>query len=471
MTKREILKNTAELKITVSAKLEDWKEQQKKAKQYLMKNVTIPGFRKGKVPADKAEKLVSESKVLERAFSKIINSLEKVAREQIMESDLILNSRTRAEIMNLTSEELSVAFILPIYPDIEIYDYKKIDLDFVEPKVTKEDVKKEIDKLVLSKSVVVDSKEAIKNGDIVTFDFKGFIDGKAFEGGEAENFELKIGSGNFIKGFEEAMIGFNVGDKKEINVSFPADYHSPEYAGKPATFKINVKEIKTYEKPELNNNFVKELSIENVSNIKELEKYLENLLKNEKNEQAKIKFQKDMFDKIIEKTEIPLSPALIEDESKRVKEKFEETLKGQGFTLKEYADLLKFSDEHIENEIQNEAKKNLKTSFIYAEIAKIEKLEATEEDYKNEVEKLAKFYKTTAEAIEQMVPKTHLQIPIINRKVIERLIQYHSGTIGEKIKKATKELSKEKPVKKESKTTTDKKPSKKVVKKSEKSNK
>ncbi|MGZ9428622.1 trigger factor [Mycoplasma sp. 1012] len=466
MAKRKMLAETAELVITVEADKQEWLDAQKKAKNKLLKSVQIPGFRKGKVPLAKAESLISEGQVIQEAANSIAPKLASLAKEQIIESDKVLDEALLNPV-KVSKEELVIEFKYPVYPEFKISNYKGLDISYEAPTVSKEEIDSEVDKIIKSHSLLISSDKAIENGDVVLFDFKGFIDDEPFEGGETEDFELKIGSGNFIKGFEESMIGFVKGDKKEIKVTFPKDYHAKNFAGKPAIFKIHVKDVKKYEKVKLDDAFVSDLKIENVYTVAQLREYLKKLLLEEKTEKSKIDFQHKVFHKIFENTTIPLASVLINKEKMAVQRKTEERLKEQGFSLKEYADLLKLDTKTLNDTFEKEAIHNLKTSLIFAEISRIEKLEATEEDYKKEYEKFAKLYKTTPEAVEQMVSKFQLQIPIINRKVIDRLIEYNSGKIGQKMKTIVSKVKKEenKEIKTSKPKTSVKKPVSKTTKK------
>ncbi|MBN3534455.1 trigger factor [Mycoplasma procyoni] len=439
MAKREILKNTSELKITIEADKIEWKKAQTKSREKNIKELKIPGFRKGHVPQAKVESYLNQGRILEDAFNLIAPKLEEEAQKQIMETDQILG-RPKAEIVKLNKDELSIAFLYPVYPSIEIANYRQFKIPYKVAKVSKEDIKAQVDKLLVQNAMLVETK-VIKKDDIVTFDFKGFIDGKPFEGGEAEDFELKIGSGNFIPGFEDAMIGFKKGEEKEINVKFPKDYHAKEYAGKPAVFKIKVKNIKKYDKPELTDEFVASLNIPNAKTVKELEAKFEEISARENEEKAKAEFKKAAFEEILKTTEIPLAAQIVQSETDRLFKQFEANLKQQGFTVKEYKNLLKIDDAQIKKELEVEAIKNLKDAFIFAEVARLEKILANEDDYEQEYEKIAKVYGTTKEAAQQVISKAQLQIPITNRKVIDRLIQYSGGELKDKKPAAKKSTS------------------------------
>lgn len=449
MTKREILKDQSELKISVSIEGQDWKDAQAKAKKDLLKNLSIPGFRKGKVPAAKAEALINKAEVLRKACNLVLDKVEKLTTEQIMEDDKVLDGPSYV-IDSVDEKSLEISAFYPVYPTIKIADYKKLKTKIDEVKVSKKDVDSQIDRILETNSLVVDAKGPVKSGNVVIFDFKGFIDDKPFDGGEAEDFELKIGSGNFIPGFEDALIGFKKGEKKDIFVKFPENYHAKEYAGKDARFAINLKEIKTFDKPKLDDSFVADLKIPNVNTVKELEKHLENLTLQEKEEQAKVKFQKEAFAEILKTTEVPVARKLIENETTRLLKQFESNLKQQGFNKKEYLELTKLTEEDLKSELSKEAVHNLKNAFVYAEISRLENIIAREEDYAQEYEKLAKLYGMDVESIKGVISPAQLQIPITNQKVIARLIEFSKG-------KTTKVKEEKTTEKKETKTKTTKK--------------
>ncbi|WP_434333885.1 trigger factor [Mesomycoplasma hyorhinis] len=425
MLKRELLTESSELKITLQPEEALWKKMQAKAEAKLTKNLKIDGFRKGSVPPKLAKKHISEASILREAVSLITPELETQARQNVMADDNVLDGPIY-KIEDISQTKLEISFLYPVYPTLNLPDYKNLKTKFVEPKVSKEDVDKQVQKLLESGAAFQESKQPVKNSDIVNFNFKGFIDGNAFEGGEADHFDLKIGSGNFIAGFEEQLVGMKKGKKKEIFVTFPENYHVTAYAGKEAKFKIKINKITELILPKLDEEFVKKLALEDVKTEKDLREYLSKLTFNEKLEQNRVAFQREAFAEIQKQVQIPISEKLLLNEMKRLEKLFESNLKSQGFTLKEYLEITKFTEEDIKLQMRTESINLLKNAFIYAEISKLEQIFARPEDYEFEYGKLAKFYKKPVEEVKKTFPLTQLQVNITNSKVLDKLIEYNS---------------------------------------------
>lgn len=424
--KREVDLNTSELKIIVGVDTKVWDEYQLKAKQNLVKNLSIPGFRKGKAPLSKVEARISTHEVMEKALNKLLPSVAEEAAKEIQKSDIIIGEASY-NVSKISKEELELIVTYPIYPQFELKGYKNSGVKLAEVQVTDEDIKLQTEKMLEKHSALVSVERAIQKGDLITFDFKGYIDNEPFDGGEAEGFELKIGSGHFIPGFEASLIGKTKGFDGEINVTFPQDYHMEQYSGKPAVFKVKIHDVQELDIPQFDEEFVTSLGIKNVTNEEQLKIYLKDLTTREVKESNRTKFQKEVFEKIMAETHFPIPETLVLAEMKKINTKFEDSLKEQEFTRKEYLDLTKFTEEQIGKQIREEALKNLKTSLIYAEVAKVEDLVVSEEEYEKEYQELAKIYGVEdLEQLKKMLPKENLQIPLLNKKVIDKLIEFNN---------------------------------------------
>ena len=433
MIKREVNKKTAELSITVAAKKTEWKEMQDKALDGLIKNLSVKGFRKGHVPANIAKKHIPAEDILAKALKKALDKLVVVAAKEIKKA-LVLESPTY-KVEKVSDAELEVTFIYPIYPEVKLPDYKKMGVKYVEPKIGKSLIDDELKRLQEQNALMKPKTGAIVKGDIAIFDFLGFVDGKKFEGGKAKDYELEIGSGAFIPGFEDQMIGLKKGDKKDIKVSFPKEYQAPVLAGKEATFQIKVNEIKVKELPKLDDKFVKELGIKKAQNIAELKKYLMDIFKGQKEQEARGQFQREIFLKIKAKADIPLPLSLISKEMQQLFKQFEEDIKKQKMTIDQYKKMTGMDDAKLELQFKEQAESRLKDSFIFAEISKHEKITIANKDYDAEYIKLAKVYNQPIDSIKGMITKEQMQIPMTNDKVLDLLIKAN-GTGTATTKKA-----------------------------------
>ncbi|MGL5592036.1 MAG: trigger factor [Metamycoplasmataceae bacterium] len=431
MIKKTIDKKTSEMRILVPIPKEDWKNAQTKSFEVLAKKVSIKGFRKGKVPLAKAKELIDQSQIWEKAILSLLDKYVVIASKEIKDDEIILDHPTYT-VEKVTSDELEIIFVYPLFPDFKLKDYKKTGISLDKP-VTDEKLKKEVieqEKNLLSKTAVLLPKEGkdakVEKNDTIIFDFKGFLGKKAFEGGEAEDFELKVGSGNFIPGFEDKIIGLKLGESS-IKVTFPKDYHVKDLANKNAEFKLNIKEIKAFDLPKLDEDFVKTLNIKDVTTPSQLRKYLLDLTKRENLEKARIKFKNEIFSRLLSQNEIPVPNTLMLKEVQMLSKKLEESLKKQGITKKEYLDLTKMTNNEITKELTVEAEKNIKTSLLFAHLAKIEKIEASDKDFEQQYEKLARVYNIEdVNMIKGMLPKEKLEPQIVNDLVIDMLIKYNS---------------------------------------------
>ncbi|QJG66817.1 trigger factor [Mycoplasma phocoenae] len=424
MLKRTLNKETSELTITVNVDKQAWLDAQAKAKKDLIANLQIPGFRKGKVPADKAAKHISAAQVMGKAITPMLDESIKKAVELLTDEDIILDSPTY-QLPVCSTEELVIEFIYPMVPEVDIIDYKKLGVKIPAVKVEKEDVEKSLEALLQAHALLMDTDELIQDKDHVNFDFKGFLEGQPFDGGEAEGFDLVIGSNSFIPGFEESMKSFKKGDQGEFNITFPETYHMEFLKGKETTFKIKVNNVKRPQLPKLDDEFAKEAGIENVSNVKELKDYMKDLATREKNEAAKNTFAQEAIQKIVEGSKYPLPESIIAKETNQNFKRFEEQIKNEGMSFEQFLDATKQNKKTIYDNIRNQAIQNLKISFTYTELAKREQIKVEDKDYEKEYERLSKLYGMSAEEVAKYITKEQIQIPLINSKIIASLAKYN----------------------------------------------
>ena len=412
---------TSELEISVQANSDAWKAEIAKAEELLIKKVEVKGFRKGNVPANIAKQHISDADVFSEAIKVILDVLVAEANKEI-DGELVLD-RPAYLINNIDRENLDVKFIYPVYPTFEIADYKNLDIEFKAEEVNDELINSELGKIQDAKKEVVSKEDkTIEAGNIAVFDFEGFVDGEAFEGGKAENFELLIGSGQFIPGFEDGMIGLKAGDEKDLEVTFPEDYQAPNLKGKASIFKIKIHDVKEEKLPELNDELAKSVGAKDVETLDQLKAYIKEVFTEQYNQQARSQFQRAAFDKILEGTEIAVPGSLIIAEMKKVRATFEENVKKQGVDLAQYKQLTGMDDAALNSQFKAQAESRLKDSFIFAEIAKLENIEITDADYDAEYEKLAKVYGQSADSVKGVITKAQMQIPMTNDKVLDVLI-------------------------------------------------
>ena len=425
MATRKLNKETSELSITLVANKNEWKSEQEKAFNRLAKNVIVKGFRKGNVPASIARKEISSEEILTKALKKQLDKLVKEAAKELTAKEMVLDSPTY-QVNKISDAELEVTFVYPLYPEVKLPNYKTMGVKLDKVKVEEKIVKDEIDKLLEQHALLINKEGTIAKNDTVIFDFEGFVDNKPFEGGKAENYELVIGSGSFIAGFEDQMIGLKKDATKDIKVTFPKEYHVKELAGKPAVFKIKVNEIKIKETPKLTDEFVKEAGIPKAKTVEELKKYIKEVFTEQERQNVRGKFQKEIFTKIKKGATIPLPSALVYKEIESLAKNFTEDIKKQGISMDQYKQMTGMDDKKLEQQFKDTAEERLKDSLIYAEIARIEKIILTDKDYDEELKKLSKVYGQPVDTLKGMITKEQMQVPMTNDKVLDFLIEANS---------------------------------------------
>ncbi len=417
----------SELKIIVPVEKKLWKEEQDKSFNNLSKKLKVKGYRAGKVPLEIAKKMILPNQIWEDAISRILNIAVKDAAKHIDEKkDIILDSPTYS-IEKITNDYLEIIFIYPIYPNIKIKNWEKLNIKFKNPtdKEIKESVNNQINDL-LSRGTILLPKEneddKVERGDLIIFDFKGFLDGEAFEGGEAKKYELKIGSNTFIPGFEDQLIGKNLGWSGSINVKFPKDYYKEEFRKKDAKFEIKIHEIKSHQKQEMNDDFVVSLNIKDVKNKEDLNKYLTDLSKREVIEKRRTEFMNEFLEQIIKENTIPTPRAIVLKELQALSKKFEENLKNQGFSKKDYFDVTGYNDNKVKSELNQEAEKSIKKSFIYTALSKELKIKPTDDDFARQYQRIGKLYNIEPAMAAKMIKKEQIETPLINELLIDKII-------------------------------------------------
>ncbi|AXK51091.1 trigger factor [Spiroplasma alleghenense] len=406
----------------ISIEGDEWKAFCDKGRNKALQEVQIPGFRKGKVPKEMALKSLSEVKVMNEAFRLAMPKAYDFAKEQ--KSDIQPWGTPAPAPTKISDKELVLEFIFDLKPEIKIENYKGLTGPKKTPvKAEKEEIAAEIkryqERFVMEKVKEGDSV-VIEEGDNVKFDFEGFMDGEPFQGGKGEDYQLVIGSKNFIPGFEEAMIGLALGVKSEISVTFPKDYQAENLAGKDAKFKLNIKEIKSRELPKADDELAKDLNIKDVNNYKELEKYVSVQIEKQKQTNERNVFVNQIIDLIREKSVIELPKSAIDKEVQTMRKEFEQKVIANKMTLKEYKKVTGMTDEDINKEIFGDAKKRLESYLITDEVRNKEKIEATQEEVDSKYKDLANQFGIDVEFLKKSVlQEGQVRSEIINEKIID----------------------------------------------------
>lgn len=381
-------KNTKELTIKVEGK--EWQDAIDKAFVAANKKVKIDGFRPGKAPKEIFMKKYGESSlyfdaadiVLQDAYGKMIE--ENKEEEIVAQPDI--------QVKNIGAEGVEFLFTLTLKPEVKIKKYKGLGVKKEKVKVTKEEIEHTIEEMRNKYAETATKDGEVANGDTAIIDFEGFKDGVAFEGGKGTDYSLEIGSNTFIPGFEEQLVGMKTGETKEIEVTFPEEYHSEDLKGAKATFKVTVKELKETIIPELGKDFFEDLGLEGVDSKESLEKEVKKMMTDRKEMDADNKFIDDVLEAVIKQTEVEIPDVMVKEETDRILKQYEENLKMQGLTLAQFYQFTNSDETALREQMKEEAEKRITSRLILEEVAKSENIEITDEEAEKEAIELAKKY-------------------------------------------------------------------------------
>ena len=393
-------KNVKEIEIKVEGK--EWKEALDKAFKETNKKAKIDGFRPGHAPKEVFIKKYGEQALYMDAAEAVVDgAYEKMLKEN--EKDLEdLVARPDVQVKKINGEGVTFNFVLTMRPEVKLGDYKKINVKREKAKVTAEEIEDTIENIRHRYAEDVLKDGEIKDGDVAVIDFEGFVDGVAFEGGKGENYSLKIGSGTFIPGFEEQLIGLKSGDEKDVEVTFPEDYHAEDLKGKKATFKVKVHEVKEVKVPELDKDFFEDLGMEGVDTKEKLEaKISESILTNKESE-LENKYIDELLESAAKDTEVDIPEVMIDDELERMIREYDSHLRSQGITLEQFYKFTNSDEEALKSQMRPEAARRVKHRLMLEEIAKQEKIEISDEEANKEAERLAENYQIKKEEFLQM---------------------------------------------------------------------
>lgn len=398
--KVEQLEEKNMVKLVIEASAEEFEAGLNAAYNKNKNKISVPGFRKGKAPRKMIEQLYGSQIFFEDAANEIIPDAYADAAK---ESGLDIVSQPKVSIEQLEAGKPFIfAAEVAVRPEVELGEYKGVEVTKADAEVTDADVEEELKKVQDQNSRTVSVEDrAVKDGDMTVIDFEGFIDGEAFEGGKGENYPLTIGSHSFIDTFEEQMIGMNIGEEKELNVTFPEDYHAENLKGKPATFKVTVKEIKEKQLPELDDDFAQDVS--DFDTLAEYKDDLKKKIAERKESEAKAKKESEAIEKVVEAAKMDIPQAMIDAQVNRMLEDFAMRLQQQGLSVEQYFQYTGMTADKIMEEMKPEAVKRIKNSLVLEAVAKAENIEVSEEEFEAELQKMADMYKMEIEKIKEFM--------------------------------------------------------------------
>lgn len=427
---------TNEVKLTFTIEANIFDEGMKKVYTKTAKYFSIPGFRKGKAPMSLIEKTYGPSIFYEDTFNEIVPD---IYEKELKENNIEAVSRPEIEITQMEKgKDLIFTAIVQTKPEVKLGKYKGIELEKAETSVVAADVKKELDRMAEKNSrLVTVENRAVKDKDIAVIDFEGFVDGVAFEGGKAENHELEIGSKTFIPGFEDQVIGMKVDEEKDINVKFPEEYFSKELAGKDATFKVKLHEIKVKELPAIDDEFAKDVS--EFDTLKELKASIKEKLVDEKKNQAKYKLEDDAIKAVSANTKIDIPSGMIETEIDNMLKEIDGRLAYQGLNLEQYLKMINKSEDDMRKEYEPQATESVKTRLVLEAIVKAENIEATDKEVEEKIKEMASNYGRNEEELSNNENlKDYLKNNITTEKAIQFIVDNAKVSDAKKAEKTEK---------------------------------
>jgi len=407
------------VEITVVIEGDEWEEAKKKAFKKVINKLQIKGFRKGQVPANLAKKYVSDKEIEAEAASEKANDKFEAA---VKEHEIELIDRASLDFKEIDDKHVTLLFTCPVKPDVKLGDYKSLKYNLEEVNVEDKDIDEEIEKTLQQKADLELKEDGyVENGDTAVIDFEGFKDGVAFDGGKGENYDLVIGSGSFIPGFEEQLIGMKAEEEKDINVSFPENYHVEDLKGQPVVFKVKVHEIKKKVLPTLDDEFVKELKIEGIETVDAYKSMIkENLLKRKQNA-AENKANDELIKSFADLCEVNVPEVMIKQEVEEIMNEQAQRLMYQGISMEQYQKIIGQNADEMKKALEPTALERVKTSLCLEKLAKEEKIEASEEDVNKQFEDMAKTYSMEIDEVKKYISVESIKNGLKIQKAIDFL--------------------------------------------------
>ena len=387
--KLEKTENANEVKFEITVEAEKFDEAIKKVYFKSAKYFNIPGFRKGKAPMQIVEKYYGKEIFYEDAFNEVAQD---ALEEAVAENKVEVVSRPEVDIKQIEKgKDLIFTVVMQTKPEAELGKYKGIEIPKIEYNVSDEDINHELGHMQEhnSRLISVDDR-AVEKGDIATIDFEGFVDDKAFEGGKAENYDIELGSNTFIPGFEDQIVGMKIDEEKDVNVKFPEEYFSKELAGKDATFKVKLHEIKKKELPKLDDEFAKDVS--EFDTLDELKEDIKAKLEKQNADKEKYETEEAVVKALCENVKVDIPSGMVETEVDNMLKDFEQRLSYQGLKLDQYLKMLGKTEEEMRKEYEPQAIEGIKSRLAIEAVIKAEKIEATDKEIEDKMKEMAKNY-------------------------------------------------------------------------------
>lgn len=406
----------SQVELVVEVDGDVWKDAQTKAYNTAVKNLEVDGFRKGQVPAQVAKKHIKNEGIL-------IDAAESVAQDALIsgidEHEIILVATPDLQVQAISDTAVTLKFVCTVKPDVKLGHYKDLKIEKAEVIVSDSEVDHEIGHMLDKHAELVVKEGTVTAGDTAIIDFKGFKDGVAFEGGEAENFALEIGSGQFIPGFEEQLIGLNTGDVKDVELAFPEDYHVEDLKGQDVVFNVTVHEVKERIVPELNDDFALDVDLEDVKNVDDLKAHVRKQLEFTKDAEAARDHENELLSTIVDNAEIEIPAVMVEQETDRLYEDMKMRIEQQGIPFDQFIAMTGQNVEELRANLTTDAERQVKLRLVLDEVAIVENVEVTEEELVAEYAHLAEHYNMELDAIKNAISEENLKYDLKIRKAYD----------------------------------------------------
>ena len=403
--------------LSVSLEGEVWAKAQAKALKKLAEKTEIKGFRKGKAPIDQVKKAVGERDLW-------LNAVEEVAQDALefgmKETNALPISRPELGVEQLSADTATLTFTYDVKPEVKLGQYKDLGIKKDKVRVTKKEVDAKVEELRHQfAELVLKETGKVEDKDTAVIDFEGFKNDVAFEGGKGENYSLEIGSNSFIPGFEEAIIGMETGETKDIPLTFPENYHAADLAGQAVVFKVKVNEIKTKQLPEVNDDFAKTVNHHNTETMKELLEHLEAHLREDKEAEAEEKFTNEVLTKVVDGSTLEVPASLVQEETNRMVEDFAARLKQQGFTMEQFSQITGQTEAQLREQMTPDAAGKVKVRLVLDAIANAENLSATDDEVEAEYTKIATDYNLEPARVKELLDRDTVVYDLRLRKAFD----------------------------------------------------
>ena len=387
-------------KLTIEASAEEFEAAVEKAYQKAKKSISLPGFRKGKAPRRMIEKMYGTGVFYEDAANELIPDAYSKALSECEEQ---IVSQPKIDVVQIESGKPFIFTAeVALKPEVTLGEYKGVEVEKAPVEVTDAEIDAEVDKQREQNARTIDIDDrAVEKGDMIKLDFDGSVDGVPFDGGKAENYDLTVGSGSFIPGFEDQLVGVKIGEEVDVKVTFPEDYHAEDLKGQPVVFKVKVKEIQRKELPEANDEFASEVS--DFDTMAEYREDVQKKLTSKKEEEAKIAKEEAVLDAVIADAQMEIPDAMLETQQRQLLENFAQRIQAQGITLEQYMQFTGLTAQTMMEQLKPEALKRIQSRLVLEAVAAAEKMEATEEDFEAEVKSMAEAYQMEADKVKELL--------------------------------------------------------------------